>query len=200
MFPFLFAIQYHIFKKILGLSIVCSKGSREYKKYLKKIIQYEILKMLDLITKKSIRKNVIMTEGNISQEFRLKNIGEIRNYFIEEINQNKLMRKKHKNVCRVLNYIETLFIVVSTFSGCVSISVFTYLVAIPVGITSSAVRLKTCVINAGIIKDKSIIMKKKKKHDIVLLTNHKLNYMEVLILKASIDLNINYDELICFNE
>ena len=153
-------LKYHIFKKILGLSIVCSKGSREYKKYLKKIIQYEILKMLDLITKKSIRKNVIMTEG-----FRLKNIGEIRNYFIEEINQNKLMRKKHKNVCRVLNYIETLFIVVSTFSGCVSISVFTYLVAIPVGITSSAVRLKTCVINAGIIKDKSIIMKKKKKHE-----------------------------------
>ena len=151
--------------------------------------------MLDLITKKSIRKNVIMTEG-----FRLKNIGEIRNYFIEEINQNKLMRKKHKKVCRVLNYIETLFIVVSTFSGCVSISVFTYLVAIPVGITSSAVQLKTCVINAGIIKDKSIIMKKKKKHDIVLLTNHKLNCMEVLILKASIDLNINYDELICFNQ
>ena len=116
--------------------------------------------MLDLITKKSIRKNVIMTEG-----FRLKNIGEIRNYFIEEINQNKLMRKKHKKVCRVLNYIETLFIVVSTFSGCVSISVFTYLVAIPVGITTSAGRLKACVINAGIIKDKSIIMKKKKKHE-----------------------------------
>ena len=79
--------------------------------------------MLDLITKKSIRKYVIMTAGNISQEFRLKNIGEIRNYFIEEINQNKLMSKKHKKVCRVLNYIETLLVVVSRFSGCVSISV-----------------------------------------------------------------------------
>ena len=31
-----------------------------------------------------------MVEENISQEFRLKNIDEIRNYFIEEINQNEL--------------------------------------------------------------------------------------------------------------
>ena len=31
-----------------------------------------------------------MVEENISQEFRLKNIDEIRNYFIEEINQHEL--------------------------------------------------------------------------------------------------------------
>ena len=37
-----------------------------------------------------------MTEENISQEFRLKNIDETRNCFIEEINQNELMSKKHK--------------------------------------------------------------------------------------------------------
>ena len=30
----------------------------------------------------------------------------VRNYFIEEINQNELMNKKHKNFCRVFNYIE----------------------------------------------------------------------------------------------
>ena len=29
-----------------------------------------------------------MTEENISRKFRLKNIDETRNYFIEEINQN----------------------------------------------------------------------------------------------------------------
>ena len=39
----------------------------------------------------SIRKCVIMSEENVSQEFRLKNIDETRNYFIEEINQNELM-------------------------------------------------------------------------------------------------------------
>ena len=37
-----------------------------------------------------------MAEENKSQEFRLKNIDKTRNYLIEEINQNKLMDKKHK--------------------------------------------------------------------------------------------------------
>ena len=36
-----------------------------------------------------------MSEENITQEFRLKNIDVTRNYLIEEINQNKLMSKKH---------------------------------------------------------------------------------------------------------
>ena len=33
-----------------------------------------------------------MVEENISQEFRLRNIDETRNYFLEEIGQNELMR------------------------------------------------------------------------------------------------------------
>ena len=36
-----------------------------------------------------------MTEENISQEFRFKNIDEARNYFVKEIKQNELMRKKY---------------------------------------------------------------------------------------------------------
>ena len=55
-----------------------------------------------------------MSEENISQEFRLKTIPEIRNYVFKEINQNELMSKKHKKVCRVLNYIDHLLIVIST--------------------------------------------------------------------------------------
>ena len=35
-----------------------------------------------------------MSEENISQEFRLKNIDEARNYLIEEIKQNELISKK----------------------------------------------------------------------------------------------------------
>ena len=46
-----------------------------------------------------------MAEKNINQEFRLKNINERRNYSIEEINRNELMRKMHKKVCTTLNYI-----------------------------------------------------------------------------------------------
>ena len=80
-----------------------------------------------------------MTEENISTEFRLKNINERRNYFIEEINQNELMSKEHKNVCGVLNYIEHLLLLVTR---CVSISAFASLVGIVVGITSSAIGLE----------------------------------------------------------
>ena len=48
-----------------------------------------------------------MPKENMNQEFRLKKkeIDEIRNYLIEQINQNELMSRKHKKVCRVLNYI-----------------------------------------------------------------------------------------------
>ena len=63
----------------------------------------------------------------------MENIDET-NYFIKEINQNELMSKKHKKVCRVLNYIEHLLTVISTITGCVSISAFGSLVSIPIGI------------------------------------------------------------------
>ena len=82
----------------------------------------------------------------MNQEFRLKKIDEIRNYLIEEINRNELMSKKHKKPCRVLNYIDHSFIVISTITGCVSISAFASLVGIPIRITSSAIGLKICVI------------------------------------------------------
>ena len=68
-----------------------------------------------------------MVEENISQEFRLKNIDETRNYFLEEIKQNELMSRKHKKVCTTLNYIKHFLILASTITGCISISAFTSL-------------------------------------------------------------------------
>ena len=108
------------------------------------------------------------------------------------------MCKKHKKVCGVLNYIEHLLILVSTVTGCVSISDFSSLVGIPVGITSSAIGLEICVVTAGMKKYKSII--KKKKHDkIILLAKYKLNSIEVLISKVLIDSNITHDEFVSTN-
>ena len=56
-----------------------------------------------------------------------------------------------------MNYIDNVLIVVSTITGCVSISPFASLVGIPIGVASSAIVLKICVITAGIKKHKSII-------------------------------------------
>ena len=75
-----------------------------------------------------------MAKENISQEFRLKNIDEARNYLIEEINRNELMIKKHKKVCTTLNYIKLSLILISPIIGCVSISAFAFLVGVPIGI------------------------------------------------------------------
>ena len=67
-----------------------------------------------------------MVEENISQEFRMKNIDETRNYLIEEINRNELISKKHKKVCTALNYIEHSLILISTITGCVFASMDTF--------------------------------------------------------------------------
>ena len=140
-----------------------------------------------------------MAEENISQEFRLENITETRNYLIEKINRNQLISKKHKMVCTTLNYIEHFLILGSTVTGSVSISVYASLVGIPIGITSSAIGLKIFVITAAIKKYKLIIKKKKKNPDkIVLLAKSKLNRIEFLISKALIDsVNIQW---ICFDK
>ena len=117
---------------------------------------------------------------NLSQEIRLKNISETRNYLPEEVNQNKLMSRQHKKVCTTLNYIEHILILASTITGCISISDFAYLIGVSIGITSSAIGSKMCTIAARVKRFKSIIKKKKKKHNkIVLLTKPKLNSREV---------------------
>ena len=63
----------------------------------------------------------------------------------------------------------------STISGCVSISAFASLVYVSVGITNSAVGIKSRAITEGI--NQSIIKKKKIKHDqIDLLGKDKLKF------------------------
>ena len=76
-----------------------------------------------------------------------------------------------KNVCATLNYIKHFLILAPTITGCILISAFPSLIGISMGITSSAIRLKTCAITAGIKKYKSIIKKKKKINSLVKI-NH----------------------------
>ena len=64
-----------------------------------------------------------------------------------------------------MNYNEHSLIAFSTITGFVSISAFASLVRIPIGIASSTIGLKICVITTGIKKYKSIIKKRRKRHD-----------------------------------
>ena len=131
---------------------------------------------------------------------RVKNTNETRNYFLEEIEQNKLMSKNLKKFYTTPKYVEHFLILASTITGCILISAFDSLLVIPIGITSSAISLKICAIAAWIKKNKSIIKKKKKKHDkIVLLAKSKLNNIEVLNSKALIDSNVSHDGFVLIN-
>ena len=75
------------------------------------------------------------------------------------------MSKKHKKVCANLNCIKNFLNLASTVTGFVSTAAFGSLVGITLGITKSAIGLTLCVTTAGIKKHRSIIDKKKKKHD-----------------------------------
>ena len=95
-------------------------------------------------------KNLV--EKKIILEFRLKNIDETRNYFVEEIDQNELMNNKRKMVCKTIDYIEHFLILVSTVTGRISISTFDSLAGVSIGIMSSAIGLKILAITSGIKK------------------------------------------------
>ena len=97
-----------------------------------------------------------MLEENMNQVIPLKNIDEIRDYLIEETNRNALMSKRYKKTCRVLNYTGNSLIVISTITGCVSISAFASLLSIPTRIITYAIGLKIFVITARTQKHMSI--------------------------------------------
>ena len=106
------------------------------------------------------------------------------------------MREKRKKTCKYLNYFENLRILASTDTSCVLISVFDTLC-----VTSSAIGLKICIIIAGIKTCKPIIRKKRNdNHDkIVLLGKSKLDTVEILFFKTSIDSYISHDEFVSVN-
>ena len=87
-----------------------------------------------------------------------------------------MISAKHKMVCKILNYIEPLLVLVSAAVNCVPISTFASLVGIPVGIASFSAGIKCFAKTAVIKKYNSIINKEKEKHDkIALLAKTKLN-------------------------
>ena len=61
-----------------------------------------------------------------------------------------MISKKHKKISTTLNYMEQFRIFASTITRCISISVFTSLSDIPIGITSFAIQLIICAKTAGI--------------------------------------------------
>ena len=129
----------------------------------------------------------------------LRKINEIKNYTLGGIKHNDLMTEKY-NSHKILYHVEHLLILASTVTGCISISAFSSLVCVSFGILSSALGIKVYAITAGIKKYKSIVKKKKKKHDeIVLLWKFKLNIIEALISIALMYSYISHYKFVSVN-
>ena len=130
-------------------------------------------------------------------KFRLYEIKKIENYVISEINEKKSYSKKLNKYVTIFDYIDKILIVLGVPSSGVSIISFVSTIGVPAGIASASFTL-IFSITAGIIKKLlSTTIKKKKKHDqILMLAKSKYNSIEVLILQALNDININHEEFI----
>ena len=163
-----------------------------------------LLDYTNLFSPKNYEKNdniiYIFRTNTSCLEFRFKKIDETKNDLLDEINHNDLMSEKYKNTYKYLNYVHFL-ILASIITDCVSISSFAFLSLCSCWYYEFCSRTKNSGnYTAGIKKYKSIIKKKKKKHDkIVLLGKDKINTIEVLISKALIDSYISHDEFVSVN-
>ena len=121
-----------------------------------------------------------MVEENLSQKFRLKNIDETSNYFIEETNQNELISKKCINVFMC-------------YWICFSFCFFSWYFCRHCEFCS---RIKICAITSGIKTYKAISKKKKQKHDEILFAKTKLNTVDILISMAISDSYISHEQFL----
>ena len=136
---------------------------------------------------------------NLSDQtkFRLYEIKKIENCFINDINQQKEYSKKLNKHVTIFDYIEKILIVLSATTGGILIILFTTAIGAPVGIISAIFTL-IFSLETGIIKKLlDITIKKKKKHDhLLMLAKSKFNSIETLISKALGNLDMSHEEFI----
>ena len=149
------------------------------------------------MNKSNVIEAIDKTDLSGQTKFRLDEISETENYFIEEINQRKSCSKKLSKYVTAFDYIDKVLIAVSATSGGVSITSFTSVVGAPVGIASASFTL-IFSLTAGIVeKLLNTTRNKKKKHNkVFMLAKSKLNSIETLISQALIDMEISHKEFV----
>ena len=130
-------------------------------------------------------------------KFRLYEIKNIENYFINETNEKESYTKKLSKYVTIFDYIDKILIVLIATTGGISIISFTTTIGAPVGIASASFTLIFALTTRIIKKLLDITRKTKKKHDqILMLAESKFNSIETLMSQALGDLNISHEEFI----
>ena len=85
-------------------------------------------------------QNIYPNLSNISneQQFRLKKINEIKDYFLSEIRERELISKKHSKYIASLEYFDKSLNVLSILSGSISIVSFATVIGAPAGIIGAS--------------------------------------------------------------
>ena len=136
---------------------------------------------------------------NLSEQtkVRLSEIIGIEKYIHKGINQRKSCSKEWSKYVAAFDCIDKILIVLSATTGGLSICSFTSIVGAPVGIASASFTLIFSLTTGIIKKLLSTTIKKKKKHDqILMLAKSKYNSIEALISQALIDIDISHEEFI----
>ena len=129
------------------------------------------------------------------QQFRLKKINEVKDYFVAEIKERQLMSKRLSKFIASFEYSDKSLIILSVTTGSISVASFATVTGAPVGIVSVSFSLAFFIFT-GIVKKllKTTRNKKKKHNKIFMLTRSKLNSIESKIFEALINNEISHED------
>ena len=150
-------------------------------------------RMIELL-KEYLKMNNIIELTNVNK-YRLDEINKIRDYFNNEIKERKDIIKRLNKYMVSFDYLDKMFIALSTSFGTLSIASCASVVSTPAGIAGSSLTL-IFTIGTGISKSLlKMTKKRKKKHNkIISLAKNKLNTIDTLLSSALNDSEISHEE------
>ena len=99
----------------------------------------------------NIYPNLNVISLSDQQQFRLNKINEIKDYFVAEIKERELMRKRVSKYIASFDYFDKSLIVLPITTGSISIGSFESVIGAPARITSASFSLASST-SAGVVK------------------------------------------------
>ena len=140
-------------------------------------------------------KAELSSSERTANKYRLDEINKIRDYFDNEIKERKDIIKKLNKYLVSFDYLDKIFITLSSSFGTLSIASQATVIGIPAGITGASLTL-IFTIDTGISKSLlKVTKKRKKKHNkIIELAKSKLNTNDTLLSSVLNDSEISHEE------
>ena len=162
---------------------------------IKEYLKMNNLELTDTAKPSSLERMTKLSSSERVNNYRLNQIDKIKDYFNNEINERKDIIKTLNKYIVSFDYLDKIFITLSTSFGTLSIASHATVVGIPVGITGASLIL-ILTISTGISKSLLKVTKKRKKkrNKIIALAKSKLNTIETLLSSALNDSKISHEE------